>query len=71
MTVFHLGEKRAAQGLLPYAWTPLSTPPTTHTSVWPLSGLLLSFQMCIKVSSAAERSYKKKKVVGKVGTSTC
>lgn len=27
-----------------------------HTSMEPLSGFLLSFQMCTKVSSAAERS---------------
>lgn len=30
-----------------------------HTSMEPLSGFLFSFQMCTKVSSAAESNYKR------------
>lgn len=39
-----------------------------HTSMEPLSGFLLSFQMCTKVSSAAERSWKRETQEGWAGS---
>lgn len=56
MAVFHLWGKRAGQSCCSRALGSLCPPFCKCTSMEPLSGFLFSFQMCTKVSSAADSS---------------